>query len=104
MFNLQQEKEECRRAVEIVRYKVHSKLKKTNIDDINQNYTFNHIFIFQSADQQKRDQLHPRPTTLQSPGLSALHNSERYRPLITVMIHSISDNLIYSRIFGENYR
>ena len=28
MFNLQQEKEECRRAVEIVRYKVHSKLKK----------------------------------------------------------------------------
>ena len=38
MFNLQQEKEECRRAVEIVRYKVHSKLKKkTNIDDINYN-------------------------------------------------------------------
>ena len=31
MFNLQQEKEECRRAVEIVRYKVHSKLKKKQI-------------------------------------------------------------------------
>ena len=37
MFNLQHEKEECRSAVEIVRYKVHSKLKKTNIDDINYN-------------------------------------------------------------------
>ena len=39
-----------------------------------------------------------------SPGLSALHHSERYSHIITVMIHSISDNLIYSRIFGKNYQ
>ena len=35
MFSLQQEREECRKAVEIIRNKVHSKPKKTNIDDIN---------------------------------------------------------------------
>ena len=38
MFSLQQEREECRKAVEIIRNKVHSKpKKKTNIDDINYN-------------------------------------------------------------------
>ena len=39
-----------------------------------------------------------------SPGLSALYHSEQYGHIITIMIQSISDNLIYSRIFGENYR
>ena len=37
MFSLQQEREECRKAVEIIRNKVHSKPKKTNIDNINYN-------------------------------------------------------------------
>ena len=37
MFSLQQEREECRKAVEIIRNTVHSKPKKTNIADINYN-------------------------------------------------------------------
>ena len=37
MFSLQQEREECRKAVEIIRNMVQSKPTKTNIDDINYN-------------------------------------------------------------------
>ena len=37
MFSLQQEREECRKAIEIIRNMVQSKPTKTNIDDINYN-------------------------------------------------------------------
>ena len=61
MFSLQQEREECRKAVGIIRNKVHSKPKKTNIARIT---LINTYLSFNPQTDKKRDQLHPRPITL----------------------------------------